>query len=167
MINAQNTILLISVIIVSFLLYAIFFYQKRRIKKQMSLILSIFDKAPIGFYTVNKDGFIDSFNQKMLEINGAKSPKEVIGLNIFTLPSYQKSGLDILIRRGLNSGQPFDVETDFISYIGGKESIRHYVAVPLMSKDGQTVERMLLMVEDMTEKKHLEKELKSRQEATR
>ena len=154
-------ITLVSIIAISSLLYVIFISQKRRIEKQVKLILSIFQKAPIGFYTVNKEGFIDSFNQKMLEINGAKSSKEVIGLNIFTLPSYQKSGIDVLIREGLKSGKPFEIETPFTSYIGGKESIRHYVAVPLFSEDGKQVERMLMMVEDVTEKRRLEKELQS------
>jgi PAS domain S-box-containing protein len=153
-------ITLVSIIAISSLLYLIFINQKKRIEKQHNLILSIFEKAPIGFYTVNKDGFIDSFNQKMLEINGAKSAKEVIGLNVFTLPSYQKSGIDALIREGLNSGKSFEVETPFISYVGGKESVRHYVAVPLLSEDGKGVERMLLMVEDVTEKRRLEEKLR-------
>lgn len=154
-------IVLVSIIVISSFLYVIFINQKRRIEKQVKLIVSIFEKAPIGFYTVTRNGFIDSFNQKMLEINGAKSYKEVIGLDVFTLPSYQKSGLDMLIRGGLNSGKPFEVETDFISYVGDKHSIRHYVGVPLFSEDGKQVERMLLMVEDVTEKRRLEKELQS------
>ncbi len=124
--------------------------------KEENIYQIIFDQAPIGIYTINKDGFIDSFNPKMLEMNGAKSVDEVIDLNVFSLDSYKKVGLDKFFREGLN-GKDFTTEVKYVSQIGKKETWRHYRGVPIFLPDSKTVDKLLLLVEDITKAKEIDK----------
>ena len=127
------------------------------------LYQDVFENAPFGLYTLDKDGYITSFNPKMAELAG-DNPNDVVGLNVFEMDSYQKAGLDKLFAMGLK-GQPFETEVSYVSYLGHKPSLRHYRGIPVQggNQPGQT--RLLLIVEDVTEKRHIEARLdEARQE---
>lgn len=127
------------------------------------LYQDIFDSAPFGLYTLDKDGYITSFNPKMAELAG-DNPNDVIGLNVFEMDSYAKAGLTKFFEEGLK-GQPFETEVSYVSYLGNKMSLRHYRGIPVQggNQPGQT--RLLLIVEDVTEKRQTESRLEeSRQE---
>ncbi len=125
--------------------------------KEENIYQKIFDQAPIGIYTINQDGVIDSFNPKMLEMSGAKSASQVIGLNVFSLDSYKKVGLDTFFRQGLN-GKSFTMEVKYLSQVGKKETWRHYRGVPVFLPNSKVVDKLLLLVEDITEKKEIEEQ---------
>ncbi|MBI2018051.1 PAS domain-containing sensor histidine kinase [Candidatus Daviesbacteria bacterium] len=118
----------------------------------------IFEKAPIGIYTLNQKGEVEKLNPKIIELSGINNIKEAIGLNVLTLPSYQESGLDKFIRKGLQ-GENFEAEVRHLSSLGKKESWRRYRGVPIFNKS-QKVERLLLLVEDITETKVVTDDLK-------
>lgn len=127
------------------------------------LYQDVFESAPFGLYTLDKDGYITSFNPKMAELAG-DNPNDVIGLNVFEMDSYQKAGLTKFFEDGLK-GQPFETEVSYVSYLGNKMSHRHYRGIPVPSgnQPGQT--RLLLIVEDVTEKRQTESRLEeTRQE---
>lgn len=131
-----------------------------------SLYADIFNNAPIGIYTINQEGKVDSFNPKMLEISGAKSVTEVLGLNALTLPTYKKFGLVKYFKEGL-AGKPFTLENvEYVSYTGGKRSVRRYTGIPIRNEAGE-VTRLLLMVEDVTESDRLLRELQESEERFR
>jgi PAS domain S-box-containing protein len=117
------------------------------------LYQEIFENAPFGLYTLDKNGLVTSFNPKMLELSG-DSAEQVIGVNALELPSYKKVGLDKYFREGL-AGKPFETEVRYVSQFGKKPSIRHYRGVPIA--DGQT--GLLLIVEDVTEQRRTETKL--------
>jgi len=123
------------------------------------LVQLIVENAPIGIYTINKTGAIEFANPKFLEISG-DSETELIGLNAFTLPTYKEYGLYPYLIQGL-AGTPFEIEIRYVSYIGKKESFRHYVGVPLASPTGE-IERLLLLVEDITARKRMEMKFQER-----
>ncbi len=125
-------------------------------KKEKNIYQIIFDQAPIGIYTINKDGFIDSFNPKMVDMAGAKSANDAIGLNVFSMDSYKEVGLDKFFREGLN-GKDFSTELKYVSQIGKKETWRRYRGVPVFLPDSKTVDRLLLLVEDITKEKQIDK----------
>ena len=106
--------------------------------------------SPIGIYTLNADGVIDSFNPKMVEMAGSRDATDAIGLNVFTMKSYEQAGLYSFFRKGL-SGNPFEAEVKYLSQSGNKESWRHYRGVPLFTED-RRVKGLLLIVEDVTER---------------
>ncbi|MBI5466163.1 MAG: PAS domain S-box protein [Candidatus Kerfeldbacteria bacterium] len=150
----------ISLAIIYSLLHFVFRGQNEKISRQAKELATIIAKSPLGIYTINQDGVIDSFNPKMVEFAGAKSAQEVIGLNALELPTYKAVGLDRFFREGLQ-GKPFVTETRYLSYTGEKETFRHYFGVPLYGPGGETVERLLLMVNDITARKRLEEELRT------
>ncbi len=123
---------------------------------EKSLYQIIFEQAPIGIYTINKDGVIGSFNPKMVDMAGSKSANDVIGLNVFSMDSYKKTGLTEFFREGLN-GKSFSTDVKYLSQTGNKESWRHYLGVPIFLPDGKTVDMLLLLVEDNTKLKEVDK----------
>lgn len=153
-----------TVIVVITLIYGLLLFAFRKKNKQVILNLNdlsaIINNSPVGIYTLNKKGIIDSFNQKMVELAGAKDANEVIGLNALEMPSYKAVGLDKLFREGL-SGMPFKTDIHYISQTGKKESFRKYYGEPLFASDGKSVDHLLLMVEDITRSKRLEQEQKN------
>jgi PAS domain S-box-containing protein len=125
---------------------------------QIILLSEIINQAPIGIYTINQQGTIDSFNPKMTEMAGAKSPNYVIGLNALQMATYKEVGLDTYFKEGL-AGKPFETEVLYKSQTGQKATWRHYRGVPLVSPDGKTIDKLLLMVSDITKNKDLEAKL--------
>jgi PAS domain S-box-containing protein len=134
------------------------FTNQLNLMEETGFLNQIIKQAPIGIYTINKKGVIDSFNPKMMEMAGTRDAGEVIGMNVFEMSSYKEAGLDILFKEGLN-GKPFDKETRYVSLTGKKETWRHYRGVPLYDAEGKTVERLLLLVADVTDRKGLEEKL--------
>lgn len=149
--------ILLSFIIITFIIYLVFNKQNAHVKIQAKTLSNIINNSPIGIYTVDKDGIITSFNPKMCKISGCKDPQERIGLNVFELHSYRENNLDDHFRKGL-AGEPFETEVRHVSQ-SGKESFRHYHGVPLFDSKNKDVAKLLLLVEDVTERKKLETQL--------
>jgi PAS domain S-box-containing protein len=144
-----------AIIVLAF--YEVFRKRQKRILQQATTLATIIERSPIGIYTLDRTGTITSFNPKMMEISGAKSADAVIGLNALHLPNYQETGMDKVFRDGLQ-GKPFDMGIDIVSYTAHKRSYRHYLGAPLFAPDNTTVEGLLLIVEDITERRVLEEE---------
>ena len=112
----------------------------------------ILDHVSFGVYIINKDGMIEYFNPVMVEMAGAKSPDEVVGLNVLTLPSYKKYGLVKYFKKGLK-GKPFSIDSlKYTSYTGKKTTIRNYECIPVKDEEG-SVQKLFCVVEDVTEHK--------------
>lgn len=122
------------------------------------LYRDVFVNAPLGIYTLNERGTITSFNPKMVELSG-DDPKDAVGLNVFKMDSYKKVGLDVLFAKGL-AGEAFETEVDYTSYLGKKTSTRHYRGVPLKGSGDPEQARLLLIVEDVTEIRRTERQLR-------
>ncbi len=131
--------------------------NKQVIAKSQELS-SIVKNSPFGIYTISKKGVIDSINPKMLQIAGAESPKQMIGLSALELPNHKEVGFDRTLREGLG-GRFFEKELFISSYLGRGKSYLRYSGVPLLDSSGKNVERLLVLVEDITERKRLEEKL--------
>lgn len=126
------------------------------------LLQLILAEAPIGIYTINKDGIIDSFNPEMVKLAGAKAASDVIGLNALALPTYQEVGLTEYFKRGL-LGEPFFLPAvKYTSFTGVKTSYRLYKGVPVKDGSGGVV-KLLLFVLDITQKVEIEEAEKRRE----
>jgi PAS domain S-box-containing protein len=118
---------------------------------------AVFQGAPLGIYTINKEGIIDSFNPEMVKLSGATRAEDVVGLNALTLPTYQEAGLTEHFRKGL-AGEGFFVPTvKYTSYTSNKVSFRSYRGIPIYDAGG-SVEHLLCLVLDVTEKFEIEEE---------
>ncbi len=146
----------ISAIVIGFILYIIFRRQNARTVRHAKEFESIVENAPIGICAVNLKGIIESFNPKMAELLGNRNHKDLTGASIFDLLSCEENDIDELIRKGLQ-GQFFETEIRDTCQVHS-ESYCHYYGVPLQEDSGK-VKRLLLLVEDVTERKRLELEL--------
>lgn len=134
------------------------------IKNKQQFILpeisrEVLDSLPFGVYVINGDGAIEYFNPKMAEISGVRDAEEIVGQNVFKIPNYKKYKLDKYFASGLK-GNPFRIESiKYVSYTGKKESVRHYNGIPVKDRKGK-VQKLLCIVEDVTESKQAEVSLK-------
>jgi len=132
--------------------------QDIRIIEQAEYLNGIIEQSPIGIYTVNTNGFIESYNPAMMRIHDIADTNEAIGKNVFDAVAYQKNGLDKLLLSGLG-GVSFETEVEVESSLGAhKKTYRHYYGVPLKNPAGD-VEHLLVMVEDITDRKELERKV--------
>ena len=133
--------------------------SSKELMESEQLYRTVFENAPIGIYSVNSEGVIDYVNPKFLEISGASS-QDVVGIDAFNLPTYVASGLSDYIKKAFQ-GKSFEDVIDYTSYVGHKRSYRHYRGVPIYSHDdSKKVERVLLMVEDVTQRIIAEEKMK-------
>jgi len=133
--------------------------RTRELKDSMSLKKDIIDNSPLGMLMVSKEGVIEYASPSMRYIAGVRTEDDLLGLNILALPSTRESGLFGYFSMGL-AGRPFDVDDiAYTSHTSGKKTIRHYRGVPLKD-DGGEVKSLLLLIEDVTDKKKVESELK-------
>lgn len=144
--------------IVLLLINLAFREQDLRIVEQSEYLNGIIDQSPIGIYTINSNGFIESYNPAMMKISEISDTNETIGKNVFDTNTYQKNGLDKLFMSGLG-GVPFETEVEVESSLSEHKMLyRHYYGVPLRNQNGE-IEHLLVMVEDITRRKELENEV--------
>lgn len=146
---------LISCLFVSLGIWLVYRLLTREARRRNRALSTILEQAPIGIYTLEPTGVIDTFNPKMVELSGAAAADKVIGLNVFEMPSYRQANLIEDIRQAI-SGHPFDKDVEYVSFTAGRRTWRHYRGVPLFMPDGVTLDRLLLLVEDITMQKELE-----------
>lgn len=120
----------------------------------------IISEAPIGIFTFDHNGLVTQVNQAQLDINrvsGAR-PQDFLGMQIIDNPTIHKNNLDEPLRRVLE-GVPFQREIEeFVTRYDEIISIR-VQGTPLFDGAGQVVGGLVL-VEDITERKQTEKQLR-------
>lgn len=150
---------LIFVLVIIILLIRIAFRkQDALIIHQKEELASIIEQSPIGIYTIDKNGVIETYNPAMMKISGITDANETIGKNVFDAEAYKKNGLDKLFHEAMD-GASFETEVEVESSLGlHKKTFRHYHCVPVRDEGG-LVDYLLIMVEDITERKALEEKV--------
>lgn len=131
--------------------------DRKRIERELlessRMNKDILSKAPFGIYVVNENGKIDYVNSSMLQISGT-SFEQFMALDVFDLPTYKRVGLTEKIRKALD-GEYFSLEDiEYSSYYTQKTTIRNFYGMPL-TESGK--KKALIFVEDITERRRLEK----------
>lgn len=129
--------------------------------KSYETILDIVENAPFGIYLINYKGDIDYVNPAMLEISGDKYD-EFTGMNVFRdLPGYEDIGIAKRIKAGLQ-GEYFEIkDVLYTSRYGKKTTIRNFIGISIGDESDRKV---LMIVEDITEVKKAEQELRAQKE---
>lgn len=128
------------------------------IQRQAKDLNAIIEHAPIGIYVINKEGIIELSNSEMARLTGTKNKSEVIGMNVLESPLCKASGLDVLFKQGL-SGKSFEQDVEHISHATHEKMWHHYYGVPLLDTAGKEVDRLLVIVGDLSTRKQFEQEL--------
>lgn len=153
--RALGGVTIITIIIIYLFLYFAFRKQDNKLISKSAELHGMIHQSPVGIYTINTTGYIETYNPAMMRISGISDSKETIGKNVFDAEEYKKIGLDKLLRDGL-SGLPFESEVEIHSSLGEhKRTWRHYYGVPIKDSLNKVV-RLLVMVEDITVRKELE-----------
>lgn len=120
---------------------------------------SIFASSPIGIFLVDRNGHVMSANNSAIFLE-SQGTDQFIGSDIFSMRLYADIGLMKYLRGGL-AGEGFDVDLQVHAPNASDVLWRHYVGRPVFGYETKKVDRLVVMVEDITERKLLELELKS------
>ncbi|MGB9613739.1 MAG: PAS domain S-box protein [Candidatus Margulisiibacteriota bacterium] len=124
---------------------------------------SLCENSPIGIVLIDENGIIKYENPAMAEIMGVPEGEvsKAIGRCILEMPNVKAAGVTNSIKEVLR-GKPIKNATFSFTSLYGKSSFLLVNGVPL-KKEGKVFGGML-MVEDITERKRAEEELKKRAE---
>ena len=121
---------------------------------------SIVENAPFGVYVVNEEGFIEYANVPMSKMSGV-GIEQFNTINVLNLPTYLNLGIAAKIKSTLD-GTPFSTEPfEYTSHLGNKRTVRKYTGIPI-EEAGER--KALIFVEDLTELKRAEEQLKKERE---
>ncbi len=137
--------------------------RKRKEIERKLIELSNFNKkivknAPVGILVLDNKGNVLFANPKLLKMLGLPGEEATFKLNIFNLLTLKENKkIEELFRKALK-GKEIQSEGEYTSILGKKA---YFIAkcVPLFD-DEDKVEGALAIIEDITEKKMLEKELR-------
>ena len=134
-------------------------WAEEELKKAYETTWNILGKAPFGIYLVDAKGHIEYVNPAMLEISG-DTYEQFKNLNVIDLTTYRMFGISRKIKDGLK-GEYFKMGgVEYTSHYGQKHTIRNFIGIPLKENGKRKV---LMIVEDITETKQTEKELRERE----
>jgi PAS domain S-box-containing protein len=114
-------------------------------------------QAPIGVIRGDRAGNITHVNPAALEILGSPGEQATRKLNLLTLPNLVEVGIAAEIRRCMEEATPIKGEYQYISYWGQESTLSLHIS-PLRN-EGQSVSGVLVILEDVTEQRRLERQL--------
>ncbi len=111
--------------------------------------------APIGILRCDAYGNINYVNSQTLKLLGSPSAEETKKINLLAFPPLKMSGFSDRLRKALDSGKKKTKELFYQSKWGKSLWMKVYIK-PLFEKD--TVIGTQILIDDITERKNLEKE---------
>ncbi|WP_457626315.1 two-component system sensor histidine kinase NtrB [Persephonella sp.] len=122
----------------------------KEINKLQELLEKTFESVDIGVAIINKDFYIERANQALKNITGSEPDGNIFDI----IPEIQplKSEIEDVIKNKTT------IDT-VLSSIHRKGSIYRIKALPLISSDNADVDKIVLVIEDVTEKENLEAQL--------
>ncbi|MDH5228681.1 MAG: PAS domain S-box protein [Gammaproteobacteria bacterium] len=129
------------------------------LQSAMALNEQIVNTSPIGISIYKENGDCIAANQALANIIGA-TREQLLQQNYLRIQSWKEAGLLELAREAVNTGEKkrgeFELTTTF-----GKHAVYDCILVPFNQFQDSS---LLLMVDDVTERKNVEKELESYRE---
>jgi diguanylate cyclase (GGDEF)-like protein/PAS domain S-box-containing protein len=130
------------------------------VQKAYQTTRSIVENAPFGVYVVNEEGYIEYANVPMSKILGINI-EQLKKHNVLNLPTYLNLGIAEKIKSTID-GTPFSTEPfEHTSHLSNKKMVRKYTGIPI-EEAGER--KALIFVEDLTELKRAEEQLKKERE---
>ncbi|KXG78729.1 putative diguanylate cyclase YdaM [Fervidicola ferrireducens] len=129
---------------------------ERAIKEKEKLYFELAENAPVGILRCDNKGNILYVNNKLIEILGSPGEEETKKINLLTFPLLVEQGLSGKLEECLKNNEIGTYELEYTSKWGKRVWIR--VHIKPEEEDGK-VSGALIIVDDITEKKEMEKEL--------
>ena len=121
----------------------------------------LIEKSPLGIIIVDTRGNILNVNAKLLKILGSPSAGDTKGINVLTFTPLIESGISQNFVQCAELGKPGVFETAYTS-TWGRQSFMRYHLQPITDGDDQII-AIQGMVEDISETRKLEEQLKQAQ----
>ena len=145
--------LLVSIIILARSRYQIISYQQA-LGESEEKYRSIFQYAPLGLLHFNREGIITSCNDRFVEIIGSKREK-FMGLNLLSLPDkHFVEAVKLALK-----GKLGHYDDEYHSITSNKITPIRALFTPINSDQGEVIGGVGI-IEDITERKKIEKQLK-------
>lgn len=116
------------------------------------------ETAPIGIMSVDAQGRILEVNPKLLEIMGSPSAADTKSINILAFKPLVDTGISEVVLRCIDGATAQIYETPYMSK-WGKQSYLRVLLTPLFDDSGR-IKGCQAVVEDVTERKEAERELR-------
>ena len=145
--------LLVSIIILARSRHQVVSYQQA-LGESEEKYRSVFQNAPLGLLHFDREGIITSCNNRLVEIIGSTRAK-FLGLNLLTLPDKH---LVQAVKLALN-GKLGHYDDEYRSVTSNKVTPLRALFTPISSEQGEIVGGVGI-IEDVTERKQIEKQLK-------
>ncbi|MCX8110654.1 MAG: PAS domain S-box protein, partial [Syntrophorhabdaceae bacterium] len=130
------------------------------LKKTYETMRYIIESSPIGIYIVNEYGYIDFANRAFSNISGL-GLERLRQINVLEIPTYKALGLSDKIRSAIE-GEIFHTDSiEYVAYYSKKRTVRRFSGIPIEEAGAR---KAVIFVEDITELKDVEKELKKERE---
>ncbi len=141
------------------------FIEKTRILKSLEesqkRFYSLAEYAPVGFISCNTKGVITYANRKLLEIIGSPSYEETAKINLLEFPNLVKSGFSAKLKEAMDNDKEIIFEMSYESSWGKHNWAKAYFTPKY---EYGRVTGANIIVDDITEKKEVEEELKEKAE---
>ncbi len=117
----------------------------------------LFDNSPLGIFTALPNGQVIDANNALIHILGSPSIEETKKINILSFPLLVENGFADDFKQVLKTGQIISKEYFYKSKWGKSSNLWEHI-VPLKDSEGR-VNKMYVIVEDISQKKVAEDEL--------
>ncbi len=141
------------------------FIEKTRIlqslKESQKRFYSLAEYAPVGFISCNTEGEITYANKRLLEIIDSPSYEETAEINLLKFPNLVNSGFSDMLKESMDNDKEILYEMPYESAWGKHSWVKVYFTP---NKEYGRVIGANIIVDDITESKEAEKELKEKVE---
>jgi len=117
--------------------------------------------APIGIISVDTEGRITEVNQRLLEILGSPSAEATKSINLLTFPPLVEAGISEKTKICMEENRPIETETPYTSKWSKSAHLR--VLLRPMHDSRGIVQGCQAMVEDVTERRDMQRQLRQAQ----
>jgi two-component system cell cycle sensor histidine kinase/response regulator CckA len=121
---------------------------------------TLVEACPLGIAFYDWSGTIIEVNPALLSIMGSPSAEATKTINLFTFPPLVEAGVSSALRQCLDSGEPVVGEFPYISKWDREIHMRLHVT-SMRDAEGNVIGGQVL-VEDITESKHLEEQVRQK-----
>lgn len=130
---------------------------QRELEASQKQYLELTEYAPVGILKCDREGKIHFVNQKALEILGSPSAEETKGINLLRFPPLVQYGLSAKLAQCIQENILGIHEMNYVSKWGKQIWMRLHMK-PITQQDA--VIGVQIILDDVTEKKQLEEELR-------
>ncbi len=130
--------------------------RETQLKKTNAFLSTMIDSAPIGVVLIDQHGIVESWNEHAESIFGWSSD-EVIGKMLPYVPPHKRDEFDENLKEAFSREENFMLELERMDNYGETIYLREFIT-PIKT-DNETVENVLLLIEDITDTTLVQKAL--------